>query len=139
MSARRSTSSTAPASSTTARCCSRARQVRSSPTKMFAGSISARASSFSTMGLGPRLDLRQSQQLVMTPQLQQAIKLLTLSNLELETYVAEEIEKNPLLETAGEEGGDPPAADDAGPVESFDGGDDFDAPDEPTADRLIAA
>src|SRR5688572_19631013 len=132
MSGRRSTSSTAPASSTTARCCSRARPARSSPTKMFAGSISARASSSSTMGLGPRLDLRQSQQLVMTPQLQQAIKLLTLSNLELETYVAEEIEKNPLLETGGEEGGDPPAAaDDAGPVEGFDGGDDFDAPDEP--------
>ncbi len=33
------------------------------------------------MALGPRLDLRQSQQLVMTPQLQQAIKLLTLTNL----------------------------------------------------------
>ncbi|MEW4468502.1 RNA polymerase factor sigma-54 [Parasphingorhabdus sp. JC815] len=51
------------------------------------------------MALGPRLDLRQSQSLVMTPQLQQAIKLLALSNLELETYIAEEIEKNPLLET----------------------------------------
>ena len=33
------------------------------------------------MALGPRLDLRQSQSLVMTPQLQQAIKLLALSNL----------------------------------------------------------
>lgn len=51
------------------------------------------------MALGPRLDLRQSQSLVMTPQLQQAIKLLALSNLELETYISEEIEKNPLLET----------------------------------------
>ena len=51
------------------------------------------------MALGPRLDLRQSQSLVMTPQLQQAIKLLALSNLELETYIADEIEKNPLLET----------------------------------------
>ncbi len=35
----------------------------------------------------------------MTPQLQQAIKLLALSNLELETFIADEIEKNPLLET----------------------------------------
>jgi len=50
------------------------------------------------MALGPRLDLRQSQSLVMTPQLQQAIKLLALSNLEIETFIAEELEKNPLLE-----------------------------------------
>ena len=52
------------------------------------------------MSLAPRLDLRQSQSLVMTPQLQQAIKLLALSSLEIEAYVAEEIERNPLLETA---------------------------------------
>lgn len=65
------------------------------------------------MALGPRLDLRQSQSLVMTPQLQQAIKLLALSNLELETYIAEEIEKNPLLDTGdlsaeakGDDGGE---------------------------------
>jgi RNA polymerase sigma-54 factor len=51
------------------------------------------------MALAPRLDLRQSQSLVMTPQLQQAIKLLTLSNLELGTFIADEIEKNPLLDT----------------------------------------
>jgi RNA polymerase sigma-54 factor len=50
------------------------------------------------MGLGPRLDLKQSQQLVMTPQLQQAIKLLALSNIELEAVIAVEVEKNPLLE-----------------------------------------
>src|SRR5207253_9176521 len=53
------------------------------------------------MALGPRLDLRQSQSLVMTPQLQQAIRLLALSNLEIEGFIAEEIEKNPLLETGG--------------------------------------
>ena len=53
------------------------------------------------MGMGPRLELRQSQSLVMTPQLQQAIRLLALSNLEIESFVAEEIERNPLLE-AGE-------------------------------------
>ncbi|WP_156256550.1 RNA polymerase factor sigma-54 [Sandarakinorhabdus oryzae] len=49
------------------------------------------------MGLGPRLELRQSQQLVMTPQLQLAIKLLTLTNVELEGWIAEELERNPLL------------------------------------------
>ncbi|MDX3908354.1 MAG: RNA polymerase factor sigma-54 [Sphingobium sp.] len=52
------------------------------------------------MALGPRLDLRQSQSLVMTPQLQQAIRLLALSNLEIETFIAGELEKNPLLESA---------------------------------------
>ena len=50
------------------------------------------------MALGPRLDLRQTQSLVMTPQLQQAIKLLALSNLEIETFVSEALESNPLLE-----------------------------------------
>ena len=50
------------------------------------------------MALGPRLELRQSQSLVMTPQLQQAIKLLALSNLELEVFIGEAIEANPLLE-----------------------------------------
>ena len=50
------------------------------------------------MSLAPRLDIRQSQSLVMTPQLQQAIKLLALSNLEIEAFVASELEKNPLLE-----------------------------------------
>ncbi len=50
------------------------------------------------MALGPRLDLRQSQSLVMTPQLQQAIKLLALSNLEIEAFIGEAIDANPLLE-----------------------------------------
>ncbi len=67
------------------------------------------------MALGPRLDLRQSQSLVMTPQLQQAIKLLALSNLELEAYLAEALEGNPLLDatsadsdgSAGDPGGEP--------------------------------
>jgi len=52
------------------------------------------------MALGPRLDLRQSQSLVMTPQLQQAIKLLAASNLEIESFIAEALEANPLLDTA---------------------------------------
>jgi len=50
------------------------------------------------MALTQRLELRQGQTLVMTPQLQQAIKLLTLSNLELTEFVEAELEKNPLLE-----------------------------------------
>ena len=50
------------------------------------------------MALGPRLDLRQSQSLVMTPQLQQAIKLLALSNLEIEAFIGEALDANPLLE-----------------------------------------
>jgi RNA polymerase sigma-54 factor len=50
------------------------------------------------MALTQRLELRQGQSLVMTPQLQQAIKLLQLSNLELAEYVEAELEKNPLLE-----------------------------------------
>src|SRR5690348_11345405 len=75
-----------------------------------------------TMALSQRLDLRQTQALVMTPQLQQAIKLLQLSNLELATYLQSEPEQNPLLEadtgdpetrdaaTSGEEETDEPTA-----------------------------
>ena len=50
------------------------------------------------MALGARLELRQGQSLVITPQLQQAIKLLQLSNLELEAFVEAELERNPLLQ-----------------------------------------
>ena len=57
------------------------------------------------MALIPRLELRQGQALVMTPQLQQAIKLLQFSNLELATYVEQELAENPLLEP-DDEGGD---------------------------------
>ena len=57
------------------------------------------------MGLGPRIDIRVSQQLVMTQQLQQAIKLLALSNLEIEAVIAEELAKNPILEARPGEGG----------------------------------
>ena len=50
------------------------------------------------MALTQRLEFRQSQSLVMTPQLMQAIKLLQLSNLDLSAFVEEELERNPLLE-----------------------------------------
>ncbi|MDO7841449.1 RNA polymerase factor sigma-54 [Sphingomonas immobilis] len=80
------------------------------------------------MSLAPRLDLRQSQSLVMTPQLQQAIRLLALSNLEVEGFIAEEIEKNPLLESS--------AAEDDGPVVERDAPEP--ARDEPaSADELL--
>ena len=59
------------------------------------------------MALGPRLDLRQSQSLVMTPQLQQAIKLLALSNLEIEAFIGEALDANPLLEIGEAAPGDP--------------------------------
>ena len=54
------------------------------------------------MALTQRLEFRQSQSLVMTPQLMQAIKLLQLSNLDLSTFVEDELERNPLLERAAE-------------------------------------
>jgi RNA polymerase sigma-54 factor len=50
------------------------------------------------MVLTPKLTLRQTTALVMTPQLQQAIKLLQLSNIELSAFIEQELEQNPLLE-----------------------------------------
>ncbi len=50
------------------------------------------------MALGARLEIRQGQGLVITPQLQQAIKLLQLSNMELDAFVEAELERNPLLQ-----------------------------------------
>ena len=61
-----------------------------------------------------KLDLRQGQSLVMTPQLQQAIKLLQLSNIELAAYIDREIEQNPMLER--DEGGKPERGDSAEPA-----------------------
>ncbi len=62
------------------------------------------------MALNPKLEPRQSHTLVMTPQLQQAIKLLRLANLELLAYVEREVEQNPLLEHADPES--PPRGED---------------------------
>lgn len=83
------------------------------------------------MALGPRLDIRQTQALVLTPQLTQAIRLLQLSNMELEAVIAEEMAKNPLLEAPSaddEGGGEAPVA------EAVDLGDE---PAEPGADELM--
>jgi RNA polymerase sigma-54 factor len=60
------------------------------------------------MAIGPRLDLRHSQSLVMTPQLRQAIKLLQFSNVEVTGFIEEELERNPMLER--DEASDTPAA-----------------------------
>lgn len=56
------------------------------------------------MSLSPRLELRQGQGLVITPQLQQAIKLLQLSSVELDAYVEGELERNPLLQREERDG-----------------------------------
>ncbi len=66
------------------------------------------------MALTQRLEFRQSQSLVMTPQLMQAIKLLQLSNLDLSAFVEEELERNPLLERTSD-GAEPPVAGEAVP------------------------
>ena len=84
------------------------------------------------MALAPRLDLRQSQSLVMTPQLQQAIKLLALSNLELEAFIGSELERNPLLEA-----GDAIALPAREEVEPVEGAEPRTGP-EASADTLIA-
>ena len=84
------------------------------------------------MGLGPSLSIRQSQQLVLTPQLRQAIQLLQLSNLELDAYLAEELSKNPLLEAPANEPEEQPAGDFV-----TDEPDSDEARDDPGADDLI--
>jgi RNA polymerase sigma-54 factor len=70
------------------------------------------------MALHAKLELRQGQQLVMTPQLQQAIRLLQLSNLELTEYVETELERNPLLER--EDQGESAGADESLPEPTAD-------------------
>src|SRR5687768_4210442 len=59
------------------------------------------------MALSQRLEIRQGQALVMTPQLMQAIKLLQLSSLDLTAYVEAELEHNPLLERGAENDAEP--------------------------------
>lgn len=62
------------------------------------------------MALSQRLEFRQTQALVMTPQLMQAIKLLQLSSLDLAAYVEGELERNPLLERSNEDDAPLPGA-----------------------------
>jgi RNA polymerase sigma-54 factor len=81
------------------------------------------------MALSQRLQLRQSQALVMTPQLMQAIKLLQLSNLDLVAYVEAELERNPLLDSTTADGEAPsPTANGAQSADQAAGnGNDFEA------------
>lgn len=76
--------------------------------------------------ISQRLDLRQSQNLVMTPQLQQAIKLLQLSNVELAEFIETEIAQNPLLEKKDAEGEHDAPAESSEKSERDDMQDDFD-------------
>jgi RNA polymerase sigma-54 factor len=69
------------------------------------------------MALSQRLEFRQSQALVMTPQLLQAIKLLQLSSLDLAAYVEGELERNPLLERGSDEDSGPSEAGPDAPVD----------------------
>src|SRR5215467_1614982 len=80
------------------------------------------------MRIGPSLILASRQTLAMTPQLQQAIKLLQFSHLELAAFIQQELEKNPLLAEGATDDG--PLADSEAPV--------LDAPAD-TADALAAA
>ena len=71
------------------------------------------------MALAPRLEIRQNQSLVMTPQLQQAIKLLQMSNLELADYLRAEVEKNPLIELAPPSSAPAPGGGSRGDADGF--------------------
>ena len=73
------------------------------------------------MALTQRLQIRQSQALVMTPQLMQAIKLLQLSNLDLVAYVEAELERNPLLDRSAEDEPSPREAEDSQSAEKMNG------------------
>ena len=63
------------------------------------------------MAMSPRLEVRQSQSLTLTPQLMQSIRLLQLSHLELNAFVEAELLRNPLLER--EDGAEPAETDNA--------------------------
>ncbi len=76
--------------------------------------------------------LRQGQSLVMTPQLQQAVKLLQMSNLDLEAYLDQELETNPLLERE-----EPGREDQVTPADRLAEGDA--SPEADTRDALAAA
>jgi len=86
------------------------------------------------MAMTPRLELRQGQALVMTPQLQQAIKLLQLSNIELTEFVEAELERNPLLEREETQAEAKPEKTGEAQALDFDAG----APNEPALDVEVA-
>ena len=65
------------------------------------------------MALSARLEMRQGLGLVITPQLQQAIKMLQLSSVELDAYIEGELERNPLLQREESDGEAPGASESA--------------------------
>ncbi|MBV2142310.1 RNA polymerase factor sigma-54 [Falsochrobactrum sp. TDYN1] len=75
------------------------------------------------MALSPKLDFRQSQSLVMTPQLMQSIKLLQMTHIELNQFLEQEIEKNPLLDLIETADGDFSDPDSAGKTEETESAD----------------
>src|SRR5215203_2221859 len=88
------------------------------------------------MALMQRVEIRQGQSLVMTPQLLQAIKLLQLSHLDLAAYVEGELERNPLLERVDGEGDAPERDAEAGST-ADDGGDADHGDPEPSEPWLV--
>jgi len=68
------------------------------------------------MALEQKLNLRMSQRLIMTPSLQQAIKLLQMTKLELQEEVTQELTENPLLEELQEGGSEPEKAEGEDPA-----------------------
>ena len=92
------------------------------------------------MALSPQIKLKQGQQLAMTPQLQQAIKLLTLTNIELAAFVEEQLESNPLLERGtGTENRREDSGDVVAPIESGLSELDLHAPSAAAADAMDAS
>src|SRR5213078_895620 len=121
-SGRRWPSRTARTFSTTARFSSREPPARSPTIRSLERSISARSSPSRAYGerdvamaMEARLSIRQSQRVVMTPLLQQAIQLLQLSTLELQEVVQKELLENPLLEEMPVDGAETPDAGEATP------------------------
>ncbi len=91
------------------------------------------------MSLLQRLEMRQGQALVMTPQLLQAIKLLQLSHLDLAAYVDAELERNPLLERVESEPVSDHAAPDTAADPAGDGDGDFEPGEEPWIATTLTA
>ena len=90
------------------------------------------------------LQIKMGQSLAMTPQLQQAIKLLQLSTLELQSEIQEALESNPMLEMQEEDGGEPREGDAGGgeasasdgPADEGGGSDDIGAREERDASSI---
>src|SRR5277367_3899525 len=102
MSGRPWVSAAAPTSSARGRCSPPDLRIRFLPTRRFVRCTWARISNCrfgsKKIMLKPSLQLRIGQQLTMTPQLQQAIRLLQLPSLDLQAHVRETLETNVMLE-----------------------------------------